>query len=264
MSKIIERVNLLGVNIDNVTMAEALNRIEQMLRSGRFSYIVTENVDNLIKLQSDIKFRRIYEAAELVVPDGVPLLWASKVMGAPLRERVNGTDLFVEMCGIAAAKDYSIFLLGGNPGVAEKAGMILKEKYRGLKVAGHYCPAFGFEADLAECLRIQTLIAASGADILFVALGAPKQEKWIAQYGPGCNVRVGIGIGASLSLVSGDIRRAPLWMQKNGLEWFWRMLFEPRRLIKRYMIDDMPFIGLIAKAWLKQRVINRYMHKIPF
>lgn len=250
-----KRVNLLGVDIDNVTMAEALNHVEQMIRLEKFSYVVTPNVDHLMRLQNDATFRDIYEKADLVVPDGVPLLWASKVMGIPLKERVNGTDLFVEMCEMAASKGYSIFLLGGNTGVAEKASLILKEKYHGLVVAGYYCPEFGFESDLNECHRIQTLISSSQADILFVGLGAPKQERWIAQYGPGCKVKVAIGIGVSFSLVAGDIRRAPYWMQKNGLEWFWRMLFEPQRLVKRYLIDDTPFVWLILKAWMKRRVI---------
>lgn len=253
--KLPERVNLLGVDIDNVTMTEALARIEQMIKSRRFSYVVTPNVDHLMRLQNDATFRDIYEKADLVVPDGVPLLWASKVMGTPLKERVNGTDLFVKICKMASFGGHSVFLLGGSTGVAEKASLKLQEKYPGLRIAGWFCPEFGFESDLNECHRIQTLISLSQADILFVGLGAPKQERWIAQYGPGCKVKVAIGIGVSFSLVAGDIRRAPYWMQKNGLEWFWRMLFEPQRLLKRYLIDDTPFVWLIFKAWMKRRVI---------
>jgi N-acetylglucosaminyldiphosphoundecaprenol N-acetyl-beta-D-mannosaminyltransferase len=255
MSKYLDRVSLLGVDIDNLTMAETLTRIEQMISSGTFSYVVTPNVDHLMKVQKDSVFREIYKGANLAVPDGAPLLWASKILGTPLKERVNGTDLFLETCALAATKGYSIFLLGGDPGFAEKAGVMLKEKYPGLKVAGHYGPEFGWEKDLSESVRVQKLITASNADILFVAMGAPRQEIWMGQFGPGCNVRVAFGIGGSFSILIGAIKRAPLWMRRSGLEWFWRMLFEPRRLYKRYLIDDMPFILLIARAWLKQRVI---------
>lgn len=255
MDESIDKIKLLGIDISNVSMSETIFYIDKMIASGTFSYIVTPNVDHLMKLQFDSDFRKIYEGANLAVPDGVPLLWGSRILGTPLKERVNGTDLFVKICENAAERGYSIFLLGGNPDTAEKAGTILAEKYPGLRVAGYFCPEFGFDADFVECRRIQKLIAASKADILFVGLGAPKQERWIAEFGPGCGVKVAIGIGVSFSLVSGNIKRAPIWMQKRGLEWFWRLMAEPRRLSKRYLVDDLPFFWLVAKYWLKQKHI---------
>ena len=244
---------VLGVPIDNLTMPETLVRIEKLIEAGTFSYVVTPNVDHVMKLRSDASFRGIYRGASLVVPDGVPLLWASRLLGAPLQERINGTDLMVKLCELAARRGYSVFLLGGNRGTAEKAGARLKESLPDLALAGHHCPEMGFEKDPVQCRRIQKLVAASGADILFVGLGAPKQERWIACYGRGCNVALAIGIGVSFSFVAGEIRRAPRWMQRSGLEWFWRMLAEPRRLLKRYLVEDMPFVWLVAKAWLGKK-----------
>jgi len=252
-----DRVNILGVWIDNVTTAEAVARICELVDEGKFSYVVTPNVDHVMKLQMDEEFREIYLGASLVLADGVPLLWASKILGTPLKERVNGTDLLLRLCVASATKGYSIFLLGGNKGVARDACSILQARYSGLKIAGHYYPEFDFEKDAGECFRIQKTIADSKADILFVGLGAPKQEKWIKHYGPGCQVPVAIGVGASFSFVTGDLKRAPHWMQKYGLEWLWRLLCEPRRLWKRYILDDMPFLWLVAKAWMvKQAAIT--------
>lgn len=246
------KVNILNVLIDNVSMSEALTQLCDMVESDTFSLVVTPNVDHLMKIQNDSIFRGIYDAANLVVADGVPLLWASNILGTPLKERINGTDLFIKLCEVSAVKEYSIFLLGGNKGVAQKACYELKIMFPDINIAGFYCPEFGFDKDTNECHRIQEIILASKADILFVGLGAPKQEKWINFYGPGTNVKLAIGVGVSFSFISGDLKRAPLWMQRGGLEWFWRLLFEPRRLWRRYIIEDMPFFWLIGKAWLRR------------
>lgn len=246
------KVNILNVLIDNVSMSEVLTQLCEMVESETFSYVVTPNVDHLMKVQKDSIFRGIYNGASLVVPDGVPLLWASNILGIPLKERINGTDLFIRLCEVSTAKGYSIFLLGGDKGVAQKACDMLKKKFPGINIAGFYCPEFGFDKDTNECHRIQKMILASNAEILFVGLGAPKQEKWISFYGPGTNVKLAIGVGVSFSFISGDLKRAPLWMQRCGLEWFWRLLSEPRRLWRRYIIEDMPFFWLIGKAWLRR------------
>jgi N-acetylglucosaminyldiphosphoundecaprenol N-acetyl-beta-D-mannosaminyltransferase len=248
-----DRVNILGIEIDNLSMDGALQRICGIVDEGPFSYIVTPNVDHLIKLKKDASFRRIYDGARLVLPDGVPLVWAARILGTPLRGRVNGTDLCVRLSSLASAKGYSIFLLGGSEGVAKRASEVLEKSLPALRIAGYYYPEFGFDKNPEECLKIQKIIASSGADILFVGLGAPKQEKWIQEFGAGCKVKVAIGVGVSFSFISGDIRRSPLWMQRNGMEWLWRLLSEPRRLFRRYIIQDMPFVLLIAKAWLEKR-----------
>ncbi len=243
-----EKVNILGTWIDNVTMGEAVSRICDLIEERRFSYVVTPNVDHVVKLRHDREFREIYEEASLAVSDGMPWVWSSRILGTPLKERVNGTDLMLEVCGAAAQRGYSVFLLGGNKGVAQEAVVVLERMYPRLRIAGYYFPQYGFEKDHDECLRIQKLIASSGADILFVGLGAPKQEKWIRDYGSGCQARTAMGVGASFSFVSGDLRRAPRCMQRLGLEWLWRFLLEPRRLWRRYILADMPFLWLVLKA----------------
>jgi N-acetylglucosaminyldiphosphoundecaprenol N-acetyl-beta-D-mannosaminyltransferase len=253
----VERVEFVGVRCDNLTMSEALTRIDECIGAGCFSYAVTPNVDHVMKLQQDGSLRSIYRDAHFVLPDGVPLLWASAILGTPLKERVNGTDLLEGLCQIAAKKDYSVYFLGGSRGTAEKAATILAQRYPGLRVAGWHCPELGFEKKAAECEALKNRIATAHPDILFVALGAPKQEEWIHQYGAATGAAFAVGIGISFSLIAGEIRRAPRWMQRRGLEWFWRLCSEPRRLWKRYLLDDLPFIRLVAREYLARHSLAK-------
>lgn len=256
----LERVEICGVECDNFTMAEAVARIVDTIDEGDFAFAVTPNVDHVMKLRHDEHFREIYRNARFVLPDGVPLLWASSLLGPPLKERINGTDLFERLCEVAAARRYSIYLLGGNPGAAEGAARVLARRYPGLQVAGCDCPKLGGETDSLACETARDRIAAARPNILFVALGAPKQEEWIYEYGHSTGASFAVGIGISFSLVAGEIRRAPRWMQYWGLEWFWRLLTEPRRLWKRYLVDDLPFIGLVARDYVRQFVSKRHTH----
>ena len=247
-----ERVDLLGVEIDNLSMDEVLTGIVEWVSSRRFSYAVTPNVDHMMLLRRDPELRAVYARANLVLADGVPLIWAAKFLGTPLKGRVNGTDLFERTCELAARMGYSVFLLGGNPGAARRAADRLTKRLPGLKVAGCFCPPLGFHTDPAQNRAIQSRIRKSGAEILFVGLGAPKQEKWIFNYAGESGVAFAVGIGISFSFVAGDISRAPVWMQRRGLEWLWRLRAEPRRLWKRYLLEDIPFVGLVAREWAQQ------------
>jgi N-acetylglucosaminyldiphosphoundecaprenol N-acetyl-beta-D-mannosaminyltransferase len=247
------RISLLGVGIDNISMEEALARVEESVAARQFSYAVTPNIDHMMQLRRDSELRSVYDHADLVLADGTPLLWASRILGTPLKERINGTDLFVRTCELAARRGYSVYMLGGNPGAAANAAKRLKIQYPDLKIAGYFCPGRGFHTDPVQNGAIQTRIRESGADILFVGLGAPKQEHWIYKYASRSGVAFAVGIGISFSLVAGDIKRAPLWMQRRGLEWLWRLCAEPKRLWKRYLIDDMPFIGLVAREWARRQ-----------
>src|ERR1035438_6824570 len=247
------RVDILGTRVDNVSMAESLGRIATAVESDVYAYAVTPNVDHVMRLRRDGYFRKIYESADLVVPDGVPLVWASRLLGKSLKERVNGTDLFENACELAAERGYKLYLLGGNPGAAMKAGACLRIKYPTLRIVGSLCPEFGFDEDPSQNSKIQDQIRQSGADILFVGLGAPKQEQWIYQYARGSGVRFAVGIGISFSFVAGELSRAPVWMQRSGLEWLWRLISEPRRLWKRYLVEDMPFLLLILVASIQRR-----------
>lgn len=254
------RVNVLGVSIDNFRMPEVLDRIAGFVEQHEFAYAVTPNVDHIIKIRSDPEFREIYENAQLVLADGVPLLWASRALGDPLQERINGTDLFELTCALAARRGYSIYLLGGNPGTARNACAKLSMRFPGLQIAGWECPPYGFGANVSDNLKVQEKILKSGADILFVGLGAPKQDKWIFSYGRGAGVAFAVGVGCSFSFVAGEIRRAPLWMQRRGLEWLSRLFSEPKRLWRRYLLQDPVFFGLLFVQSVKialRRFIQR-------
>lgn len=238
---------MLGVWIDNIDFDEAIEKICQFIKNGKPALVVTPNVDHIVKLQRDHEFREIYKNASLIIPDGTPLLWAARLLGSSLKEKISGSDLFPRLCEVAAKKGYRLFFLGGRGNVAFEASEILKAKYPGLQIAGVYSPPYGFEHNEMENLKIVNMIKKSGADILFVGLGAPKQEKWISNNMSEYHVAVSIGIGASFEFAAGHIIRAPLWMQKAGLEWFWRFMMEPRRLWKRYFVEDLAFFWLILK-----------------
>lgn len=241
------RSKIAGILIDSVTMSEAVHRIENIIANNDSGYVVTPNVDHIVKLQDDREFREIYENAALVLPDGLPILWAARFLGCPLKEKVSGSDLFPQLCEYSAVKGYRLFFLGGRPGAAEECREILTKKFANIVVSGCYSPPMGFENDIDENDKIVDMIKNAKPDILFVGLGAPKQEKWISRFIDDLQVPVAIGIGVSFEFTAGMVRRAPVWMQRVGLEWFWRLIMEPRRLWKRYLIDDMAFIGLILR-----------------
>jgi N-acetylglucosaminyldiphosphoundecaprenol N-acetyl-beta-D-mannosaminyltransferase len=209
--------------------------------------VITANVDHLVILERDRAFRRAYEQADLVVPDGVPLLWAARLLGHRLPGRIAGSDLIFDLCALCGREGLGVYLLGGRPGVADAAARAITARYAGLRVVGTACPPFGFERRPAEVRRIVEAIRASGADLLLAGLGAPKQELFLAQHWDDLGVTVGLGVGIALEYLAGTMRRAPRWMQSSGLEWSWRLLSEPRRLWKRYLLRDPRFFWLLAK-----------------
>jgi N-acetylglucosaminyldiphosphoundecaprenol N-acetyl-beta-D-mannosaminyltransferase len=260
------RVNILGLPIDNCTMHEALQKIVGYVEGHQFSFAATPNVDFVIKARKDPVLRDLYEKANLVVADGVPLLWASRMLGTPLQERINGTDLFERTCELAAERGYSVYLLGGNPGAARNACKKLVARLPELRIAGWECPPYGFGGDVDENLKVQARIRESGAQILFLGFGTPKQEKWISAYGREAGISFAVGVGISFSFVGGEIKRAPRWMQHGGLEWLWRLLKEPKRLWKRYLVEDIPFFYLLLVAFAKTRaarLARSTQHAIP-
>jgi len=231
-------------------MGEALDTMEQLIHARRPSYIVTPNVDVLVQLQKDREFKRIYDGAALVVPDGVPLMWAAKFLGRPLKEKVSGSDLFVKFCERAAKNGHSVYFMGAMPGVAAKAAEILTQRYPGLKIAGTHSPSFGFEKNAEECAFIVQKIVDAKPDVLFIGLGSPKQEKWSERYRAEYRVPVTVGVGISFDYVAGTVKRAPRWMQDAGLEWSWRLAMEPKRLWRRYLVNDPAFFWFVLKQKL--------------
>lgn len=251
MSEITKRVELFGINVDNVSNEEAIRKIELLIKKNNPSLVVTPNVHHINILQKDNEFREIYSQASMVLPDSKPLFWTSKILKMPLKERVAGSDLLPSFCKLAAKKRYRLFFLGSGPGIARKAADILTEINPGLIIAGTYSPPFGFEDDEGENRKIVEMINKSNPDVLFVGLGAPKQEKWIWRYKDEINVPISIAVGAAFDFIAGNVKRAPRWMQKFGFEWFFRLYQEPRRLWKRYLIGNFIFLWLFLKESIK-------------
>lgn len=246
------QVNICGIKVDSYSLDQVVNDIVNHIEFSRSpEYVVTPNAHHIVLLQRNDKFREIYQQARWVVPDGVSLLWAAKFLNTPLAGRVNGTDLFEQLCAVSAARNLKVFLLGGRPGAAEKAAQVLTARHPGLKIVGTYCPPYGFHLDQKEQEKINFVIRQAAPDLLFVGLGAPKQEYWIYNNCQRVDVPVSLGIGVSFELVSGVVKRAPKWMQKSGLEWFFRLLMEPRRLWQRYLVTNIAFILLVLKQKLK-------------
>lgn len=242
-----ERVNVGGIGIDNVSMAEALKAIEELVAARKPCYVTSPNVDILIRYRRDREFARYYDEDALCLADGVPIMWAAKFLGTPLKEKISGSDLVPKVCELANRKGYKIFFMGGRPGAADAAKAKLLETLKDIKIVGTYAPPFGFERDAAELQKIADMVKAAKPDILFVGLGAPKQELWIKRYHEELGVPVSMGVGVTFEFIAGIVKRAPVWMQKVGLEWFWRLCMEPGRLWKRYLIDDTQFFGIILQ-----------------
>lgn len=245
------RINICGVGIDKYNFDRVLEQIVEHALAGKPpEYVVTPNAMHIISLQKDRLFREIYRQAFLVVPDGVSLIWAAQFLNTPLNGRVNGTDLFEQLCAAAATRGLKVFLLGGRAGAADAAREILEARHPDLKIVGTHCPPYGFESQSIELASINFKIKSAQPDLLFVGLGAPKQEKWIAANYQELSVPISVGIGVSFELVANMVSRAPVWMQKTGLEWLFRLIVEPGRLWKRYIIGNPLFILLVLKQRL--------------
>lgn len=246
-----DRIRLLGVPIDRVTASEAIGRILDALRDGRGGWVVTPNLDHLRRLVRDPEFAVLCENADLRLADGMPLVWASRLQRTPLPQRVAGSDLIWSLSQAAAREGRSVYLLGGNPGAAERAAQILVERFPGLRIAGICCPEFGFDRDSSRREAVLAEVTSARPDLVYVALGSPKQERMIRDLRPLVPGAWCLGLGISFSFVTGEVRRAPLWMQRLGLEWVHRLIQEPRRLGRRYLLEGLPFGArlLAASAW---------------
>ena len=225
-------------------MHEALLCIDELIGDQRPSAVFTPNVDHIVNIQCDPDFAEIYAQADLVLNDSAVLLMTSRLLKKPLQAKVSGSDLFPRLCALAARKGYRVYFLGGKPGIVDAAAAKLKAIHPELIVAGTYSPSFGFENNAQEGQDILDEIAACRPDILFVGVGSPKQEKWIAKHKTAMQVPVALGIGASFDFVAGSLKRAPAWMQHWGLEWFYRFCCDPKRLFARYFVRDIKFFRI--------------------
>lgn len=241
------RIQFMNTQVDNLTMAEALTQIDKLIQKRKNAYIVTPNVDHIVRLEKDEAFQQAYRNADLILTDGKPLIWISKWFGTPIKEKISGSDLFPLLCKMAAEKGYTMFFLGAAEGVAMKAAESLMAKYEGLKVVGTYSPPYGFEKNKEEMSHIVDMIRKANPHILIVGLGCPKQEMFIFHHKEELQVPVSLGLGASLDFEAGNVKRAPKWMSDHGLEWLFRITQDPKRLAKRYLIEDRKILALAIK-----------------
>lgn len=232
-----KRTRILGVDIDNLSVSELLERIEKFVASGSPHQIVYVNVDSVNQCWKDRSYRAILQSADLVYADGMGVVFASRLFSDPLKERVNAGDFLPELCQRACERGYRLFLLGGEEGTAAKAAENLQEQFPGLQVVGHH---HGFFPDDGQT-RLVEEIREANPDILLVGMGVPRQEKWIRRHLSQLNVPVVWGVGALFDYYAGKFSRAPVWMRKSGLEWLYRLWLEPNRMWKRYLIGNFIF-----------------------
>lgn len=252
-----KRIHLFGATIDPLNMRDTVNLIGDWIAQPEklCHFVVTPNVDHIVKLQTNVGLQNAYTKAALIVTDGRPVVWAAGFLGVDIPGTVPGSDLVPAIFEHAQLNQQplTVFLLGAMPGVADRAKDIIHATWPMVKVVGTLSPDFGFEKKPAVSKAICEAINNSGADLLVIGLGAPKQELWITQYAPEISVKVALCVGATIDFIAGEKSRAPIWMQKVGLEWLHRMLSEPRRLAKRYIVDAIIFPKLIFNEWQLRR-----------
>ena len=231
-----EKQPLLNTYINNVTMSETVEAIEQMITADKKSYIVAINVDVVMKIEDDPYLKKVVDRADMVLVDG-----------KPLKAKISGSDLVPLLCEAAAEKGYKIFIIGGKDGIAAQAKEKLESKHPKIQIVGTYAPPFGFEKDEKELNHINQMISDVKPDLLIACFGCPKQEKWIYENIGKYDAKVSVCAGATVDFLAGNVKRAPRWMSEHGLEWFYRFLQEPKRMFKRYFINDIKIVNLIRK-----------------
>jgi N-acetylglucosaminyldiphosphoundecaprenol N-acetyl-beta-D-mannosaminyltransferase len=241
------RIRLGGVPIDRVTMAGAIDAIEALVRAGRGGSVFTPNVDHVVECQDNPAFRVAYDTVSLSLADGMPVVWAARLLGKPLPEKVSGSDLLAPLMRRASDRGWRVFLLGGGEGVAQRAAERMARDYPGARVVGTLGPRIDMREAPEARRGILADVAAAKPDIVLVALGAPKQELWIHEAREAVAPAVLLGVGASLDFVAGTVRRAPAWVSRNGLEWAYRLGREPRRLWRRYLVRDPRFLLVLLQ-----------------
>jgi N-acetylglucosaminyldiphosphoundecaprenol N-acetyl-beta-D-mannosaminyltransferase len=249
-SPVSKRIRIGSIWIDAVTFAETLDRIQALVEAGLGGMVFTPNIDHVVIAENDPEFRAAYAAADLSLVDGQPLMWAARLLDTPLPEKVSGSDLIVPLIERAGQRGWRVYILGAGPGVAEEAAEILRGRYK-VNVVGTASPMIGRQPDPTADAKIVATIAAAKTQLLLLALGAPKQELWLHRNRAALSTAVGVGVGASVDFVAGRVQRAPRWVSRSGLEWLYRLVREPRRLWRRYLVND-PQFGAILLRSLRQ------------
>ena len=250
---------LFGIRIDAIDMDQAISRLLEWTARplDRCRYVVTPNVDHTVLLRDDELLQCAYDEADLVLADGHPIVWASRLLGQPVPERVPGSDLVPTLfSAIPDGRELRVFLLGAAPGVARRAARKMVERWPNVTTVGVYSPPRGFESDSDECEIILGRIALCRPDVVIIGLGALKQEHWVYRHRQEIRASVALCVGATIDFLAGEQNRAPVWMQRAGVEWIHRMCSDPRRLVKRYARDAWVFPQLVMQQWMANRQQN--------
>ncbi|MET9336745.1 WecB/TagA/CpsF family glycosyltransferase [Nonomuraea sp. NPDC003804] len=243
------RVEVAGVEVDPLTERQVVDWVATALRRGTGGHIVTPNIDICRAVSREPALRRLVAAADLVVADGMPLVWASRLLGTAIPERVTGADLIWSLSAMAAAAGHPVYLLGGPPGVAAAAARELTARCAGLAVCGVDAPPYGFDRSAEVLAEVRARLVAAGPGIVFVGLGFPKQDRLIAELRADLPQAWFVGCGSAIAFAAGSVARAPAWMRRTGTEWLFRLAAEPDRLARRYLVDDLPFaLRLMARS----------------
>jgi N-acetylglucosaminyldiphosphoundecaprenol N-acetyl-beta-D-mannosaminyltransferase len=250
-----ERVSLMGLDIDAMTEEQVVAQVVDRSLNDEGGWVITPNVDHLRSYRRRPELRRYFHSADLLLADGMPLVWASRLQGTPLPERVAGSDLIWSLSREAARRRASVYLVGGNPGSAEAAAGVLRDAAPGLEVAGAHSPPMGFLEDAAERRRSERFVAEANPDIVYVGLPLDKQVELIPRLRERLPHAWFLGLGISFSFVCGEVSRAPDWMRSTGLEWIHRLVQEPQRLGRRYVVEGLPFMLELFAHSLRRRLV---------
>jgi N-acetylglucosaminyldiphosphoundecaprenol N-acetyl-beta-D-mannosaminyltransferase len=242
-----ERLKLGWVWIDRLNFAQALDAIEGLVQAKRGGRVYTPNVDHVVLAEDSEAFREAYAHVELSLVDGKPLLWAASLLGVPLPEKISGSDLVWPLLERAGQRSWRVYLLGGPPGVGEQAARVMADRY-GVNVVGVDAPRVLSTGELEAGSDALEKLKAARPDLVVVGLGAPKQELFIHRHFDALRPAVALGLGASIDFVAGRVKRAPKWMSNAGLEWLYRLSREPKRLWRRYLVNDPKFLAVLARA----------------
>ncbi len=247
------KVDILGTPVSSLTMDELFGDWERVIQAKEKAQVCITPVNSILAARATARVQEIYKNADYVLCDGVPVKWASEFLGDPIKERITGLDVLPRIFSFAVAGGYTIFMLGASPGVAETLKEVMEAKHPGVQIVGTFVPPFRVVFSKEENQQMIDAINAVKPDILLVSLTAPKQDIWIAENLAKLDTHVAIGIGGAFEVAAGMINRAPVWMQKSGLEWFYRFLQEPKRMFKRYFVEAPVFIPLIIQQKFSKR-----------
>ncbi len=241
------RIHLMNIMIDNLSMQEAIYFIALTIDKKEKILVVTPNVDHIVKLEENTRFQDAYKNAGLVLVDGTPIMWIAKWYGTPLKEKITGPRLTEKVFELASQKGFSVFILGAADGVAETAAHKMRKKYKGCNIVGTYSPQYGFEKDEQETNKIIQMINECKPDLLVAGMGSPKTEIFLNEHIQEFDIRVALSVGAAIDFMAGNIGRCPEWINRVGLEWLYRFAKEPKRMFKRYFIDDVKILNIALK-----------------